>query len=277
MKLNLLFSSVAIATVSLFSNCCNNENTVTDGNPTGLYRLEKVGYENGNADRTPSMEQYKYCGTNLALTLAVRSIHGGDVSIYMNNKEAKPLTFTGNVADSKEIQIFDSNDNQFTERWYNAATEGTKTFPAESYILEKYTKNYMSYGVVNAIEMLKLNIDTKYNKFMGIWRCKNEETKRIIYKIYSPEYVMLISSVNGETGKESLGLRVAEVDYMPEIDGKILEGFGHGNECDIEWSDDNTFYLTWMSYGKPETEVWKRCGLPQNFQDLFGTNVPVLE
>lgn len=276
MKKNSIFAIVALATITLFSNCGNDEAKVTNENPKGLYRLESVGYENGNPDRLPNMEQYKYCGEEMVLNLSVHSTRGGTSAIYMNRNEKKPLVYTGApLEDNKETALVEVGQDSFTMRWYNRK-HNTSLFPEEQYIHEHYSRNYMSQGVVNTINMLEMKFDTNFNKFTGCWIHTSEESNRTMYKIYSPGYVLLITSLNATEGKENLGCKVAEVEYMPD-NTKITEMFGNGNECDINWIDDNTFELVWMSYGTPVAETWKRCGLPQSFQKLFGTNLPVLE
>jgi len=276
MKKNSLFAFVAISAIALLSGCAGEEKKATNENPSGLYRLEKVGYENGKADKVPTIEQYKYCTNDITFSLNVYSTRGGTSSILMENKDHKTFNYTGLVQDSKETQIFDSNSDGFTMRWYNANPNGSNTFPGESYIREYYTTNYMSYGVVNFVDMIKQQYDTNYNKFMGVWKCIAQDGRKIMYKIYSPDYVMLIQTISDEAGKEVLAGKVVDIDYVAEDGSKIIEHFGgNGNECDITWIDADNFELIWMSYGTPESELWFRCGLPQCFQTAFGTNLPI--
>ena len=47
-------------------------------------------------------------------------------------------------------------------------------------------------------------------------------------------------------------------------------------ERKVEWVNDNTFKLRFdRGDGTIVTELWKRSGLPERYQQAFGTNVPV--
>ena len=51
-----------------------------------------------------------------------------------------------------------------------------------------------------------------------------------------------------------------------------------GTEYKIDWINDDLFKLNFdRGDGTIVTEVWKRSGLPRNYQRIFGTNLPTYQ
>ena len=109
-------------------------------NPQGLYRLQRFGYDGRHPDREAPFEQYKYCSPIATLTVSVLNRSGSKLNLNMGVNDKEPLLFTGQRArgeDGRGTQVYDSNKDHFTMRWYNSTNNST-IFPPNEFIDEFY-------------------------------------------------------------------------------------------------------------------------------------------
>ena len=240
-------------------------------NPRGLYKLLRFSYENGNPDKGPHIEQYKYCTDDITLQLQIqKNIEDGDKPEFwmsMLNMDRRPLNYTGNIA-SRDISIFDSNSKGFKMRWYNDILNN-EFFPGKQYITELYSSE----------DKISPKIQ---NKFYGCWRRVGILTKvdgmdmllpghQDLYQIFDKDVYLHFYELSANRMYAYCIMR--PIQY--KSDNLLIQ---YGGESKIEWVDGNTFRLLFdRGDGTIVTELWKRSGLPERYQQAFGTNVPVYQ
>lgn len=277
-KTSILLACLAMVTASTFAQ---------SEAPRGLYKLQRLSYENGKTDRVPEMTQYKYSTDTAPMTLMVIRKNAYDYAYAMRQDEPHGYNYTGNVAvgeDGRGTRIYDSNNEQFTLKWYNTVrpNEGA-VFPMNEFITEYYDRKDIEPQMLRSIEMLEMKHQQPSHRFAGCWRMVGNygmvDGERILtrpsadlYKIYGEKDVTFLFC-GGQT------LNGATVFYKPLIvksDTCIKEG--DNSECTITWRNADTFTLKFdRGDGTIVEELWKRSGLPMAFQKLFGTNVPVAD
>lgn len=249
-------------------------------NPVGLYRLQRLSYDNGQPDHIPEFVQYKYCSST-PLTLIVAVASPDDYRFTVRYDEPRPYIYTGKTPvgeDGKGTEIFDSNKNHFSLKWYNNCRYDNKIiFPMNQFITEHYDKNNIEECMSRAIEMLEMKGKPATHRFGGCWKFignvgKLDGQEIIVtstaqmYKIYGQDDVTCYFVGNG-TGT---------VFYWPlevKSDNEIIERV---HDCSIQWRSNDAFVLTFLREdGKTVKELWIRSGLPESMQKIFGTNVPV--
>ena len=253
-------------------------------NPRGLYKLLRFSYENGNPDKGPHIEQYKYCTDDITLQLQIqKNIEDGDKPEFwmsMLNMDRRPLNYTGNIA-SRDISIFDSNSKGFKMRWYNDILNN-EFFPGKQYITELYSsEDKISPKIQRVIDLLKMHTaQAGENKFYGCWRRVGILTKvdgmdmllpghQDLYQIFDKDVYLHFYELSANRMYAYCIMR--PIQY--KSDNLLIQ---YGGESKIEWVDNNTFRLLFdRGDGTIVTELWKRSGLPERYQQAFGTNVPV--
>lgn len=255
-------------------------------NPRGLYKLLRFSYENGNPDKGPHIEQYKYCTDDITLQLQIqKNIEDGDKPEFwmsMLNMDRRPLNYTGNIA-SRDISIFDSNSKGFKMRWYNDILNN-EFFPGKQYITELYSsEDKISPKIQRVIDLLKMHTaQPGENKFYGCWRRVGVLTKvdgmdmlmpghQDLYQIFDKDVYLHFYELSANRMYAYCIMR--PIQY--KSDNLLIQ---YGGESKIEWVDNNTFRLLFdRGDGTIVTELWKRSGLPERYQQAFGTNVPVYQ
>ena len=253
------------------------------GNPRGLYKLLRFSYENGTADKAAHIEQYKYCTDSTTLQLQIqKDVEGDKPEFWMTilNQDRRPLNYTGRVAD-KDISIFDSGSEGFKLRWHNTIMN-TEYMPMGQYITELYSSDYkISPKIQRVIDLLKMNTaQPGENKFYGCWRRVGILTKFDGMDVLMPGHQDLYQIFDKDVYLHFYNLmesRMYAYCIMRPIqyksDNLLIQ---YGGESKIEWVDGNTFRLLFdRGDGTIVTELWKRSGLPESYQKVFGTNVPV--
>ncbi len=255
--------------------------------PRGLFKLQRLGYENGRPDLVPEKAQYKLSTDNVPVTLMVQKNTPQDYVYNMRMDEPHPYSCTGDVPvgeNGRGTRIYDGYDDRFTLKWYNNLRpyEGA-VFPMNEFITEYYDRKNMEPQMVRSIEMLQMKHKKASHRFAGSWRLVGNyglvDGERILnaprthlFKVYGEKDVtFLFCSPQQLTG--------GTVFYKPLVvksDNCIKEG--DNNECTITWKNDDTFILKFdRGDGTFVEELWKRSGLPKPFQQLFGTDVPVYD
>ena len=255
-------------------------------NPRGLYKLLRFSYENGNPDKGPHIEQYKYCTDDITLQLQIqKNIEDGDKPEFwmsMLNMDRRPLNYTGNIA-SRDISIFDSDSRGFKMRWYNDILNN-EFFPGNQYITELYSsEDKISPKIQRVIDLLKMNTaQPGENKFYGCWRRVGVLTKvdgmdmllpghQDLYQIFDKDVYLHFYELSA--GRMYAYCIMRPIQY--KSDNLLIQ---HGGESKIEWVDNDTFRLLFdRGDGTIVTELWKRSGLPESYQKVFGTNVPIYQ
>lgn len=255
-------------------------------NPRGLYRLMGFSYENGTADKEAHIEQYKYCTDSTTLQLQIqKDVEEGDKQEFwmtILNQDRRPLNYTGRVAD-KDISIFDSGSKGFKLRWHNTIMN-TEHMPMGQYITELYSSEYkISPKIQRVIDLLKMNTaQPGENKFYGCWRRVGILTKvdgidmlmpghQDLYQIFDKD--IYLHFYNLMENRMYAYCIMRPIQY--KSDNLLIQ---YGGESKIEWIDNNTFRLLFdRGDGTIVTELWKRSGLPESYQKVFGTNVPVYQ
>ena len=253
-------------------------------NPIGLYKLQKLSYEKGKPDHTPEFTQYKYCSDFAPITIMTATATPKEYVFVMRQDEPSPYTFTGNQLvgqDGHGTRIYDSNDEHFTLTWFNTVRPGAGgIFPMNEFITEKYDKKNIEPQMIRSIEMMKMKKIEANHKFAGCWKMMGNigtyqgheiVMKQVtdLYKIYGEKDVVLVFT----NGDQISGSTVYYWPLQVKEDKQIVEG---KNNCKIEWRGEGSFVLTFnrANDGTECKELWARSGMPNNFQSLFGTNVP---
>lgn len=255
-------------------------------NPRGLYKLLHFSYENGKADKGPHIEQYKYCTDSATLQLQIqkdveeRDGEKQDFWMSILNVERQPLNYTGNVSD-RDLCIFDSDSRGFKMRWHNTFMNN-EFMPMGQYITELYSSDYkISPKIQRIVDLLKMHTaKSDDNKFYGCWRRVGILTKvdgmdmlmpghQDLYQIFDKDVYLHFYELRA--GSMFAYCIMRPITYKSDI--LLVQ---HGKEIRIEWVNNDTFRLLFdRGDGTIVTELWKRSGLPESYQKVFGTDVPV--
>ena len=256
-------------------------------NPRGLYKLQRLGYENGRPDQVPEIEQYKYFSDYVPLTLLIMRDTPEEYAYYLKQDEPTPYNFTGDVPvgeDGRGTRIYDSNSERVTVKWYNnIRANDYGLFPQNEFITEYYEAKDFEPRMRKSIEMLENKNKKPDHRVAGCWRLLGQyetiEGERAltrpqgnIYRIYGETDVVFLFCI----GNRIMGANVIcrPVEYKSDV--QINEG--DNVTTIITWRNDNSFILKRANDdGSVTEELWKRTGLPQTFQKLFGTDVPIAE
>ena len=255
-------------------------------NPQGLYRLQRFGYDGRHPDIEAPFEQYKYCSPIATLTVSVlkRSVSALTLNMLVNDKE--PLLFTGQRIrgeDGRGTQVFDSNKDHFTMRWYNS-TNNSAIFPPNEFIDEFYdAKKGVEDDVRKIFEMLETPVckESKKRMLEGCWRCVGEvkevEGKRVIssiqglhdqqpqYHIFKGNDVLLVTYYYNSGSRYSTQLTLSSF-LQPKKNQINLPD----TEFSIDWIDDSTIILSYSGMLDVKiSTMWVRSFLPSRYEEIF--------
>lgn len=269
-----------------------NTNVSKEENPRGLYRLQDFTYEESGKTIEYPFNQYYYLTDNGMLLINVDQDNlphatGSVLCFSMSDNEwgIRPLDYTGKASEeteTKSAEVYDSNSKEFTLRWYNERGDLMLNyfFPYKSYITEHYsaTKN-VSRNLKRAMEILSNPVDSKGNKLYGVWHRKdswfnldgeNVHSNEEIFRIHTEKEVLILFNVYEYDGHVYAACQLRPCKYTGETATK------EGNiDCGVEWENDDCFKLNILNGKYEQYEVWERSGLPEGFQKIFGTNVPI--
>ena len=254
--------------------------------PKGLYKLNEIVQQDGKHVEV-DFKQYKYCLDNNSLTMSFYSpklgIHSFD--FVVSNSDGSPLTYTGDLSktENKGIQAFATSDSIFTLRWFNDRNGlDSRLFPFQTNIDELYEKVDSADVMQKAMNLLQMKLGAKTHPLQGVWKLRGMQTKGSATSQY---WVM---AGRGEQytifGSNSAAIVVANPNFPRAQMQCVYTACNYLNDkmidCDgkamiIHWFDDETISVTRIGDdGRPFVTVWDRCGLPQNIQQVFGTDVP---
>ena len=260
----------------------------TDG-PKGLYKLNEIVQQDGKHVEA-DFKQYKYCLDNNSFTLSFYApkmgIHSFNFGI--SNSDANPLTYTGDLSktENKGIQTFATSDSTFTLRWFNDRSDfNPRLFPFQTNIDELYEKVDSFDVMQRAMNLLQMKLGVKTHPLQGVWKLRGVQTKGSANSQYwimagRGEQYTIFGSNNAAivTANPNFPQMHIQCHYTPcnYLNDKAIEC--DGKPMIINWFDDETISITRVGDdGRPFVTVWDRCGLPQNIQQVFGTDVPQMK
>lgn len=269
MKLSAIIFSLLIASTSIYAQ---------KEDPKGLYRLDKLSYENNRPDHTPEFDQYKYCSESTPVTILISSDTQKEFTFSFRLDEPRAYKYTGEAPtgnEGKGTRVYDSNDKHFTMKWYNSVRPNEpELFPFNEFITEHYNKENISKKMTRSISLLEMKGKNAKHKFAGCWGLIGTMGKvggvEIVQTPSIPMYKIY--------GEKDMLLSVAGTTYFYwTLDVKNSNNIFEGNhDCKIEWQNEDTFTLSFKDeYGRELKELWTRTGMPKNIQTIFGTDVEI--
>ena len=227
--------------------------------PRGLFKLQRLGYENGRPDHVPETVQYKLSTDNVPMTLMVHKNTPQDYVYSMRMDEPHPYSCTGDVPvgeNGRGTRIYDAYDDRFTLKWYNnlRPNEGA-VFPMNEFITEYYDRKNMEPQMVRSIEMLQMKHKKATHRFAGSWRMVGNyglvDGERILkaptthlFKVYGEIY-----EVDEKTKKEMDELEDVGVLYdCKEVEVETENG--SEKVLFYEYIEDTSFMKTRKPEGK---------------------------
>ena len=251
-------------------------------NPRGLYRLVSLAHEDGTKKEVPFF-QYKYCGDSLTLQIEVSRSTDKEFMAQMYDNDGYEFKYSDSM-NKYNTRVYDSNDKGFKFKWYNEHMLNNRLFPFKQYITELYSSEYLDQHAISRkfVDMLRMKIDTD-NKIFGCWHRLGIMTKvegidmllsapQELYEVFDKEWSLQVYDLNPD--KRLRGYCVLRPVVYKE-NNRIVQ---HGTECKIDWINNDCFKLSFdRGDGTIVTELWKRSGLPRNYQRVFGTNIPTYQ
>lgn len=249
--------------------------------PHGLYHLKRFIYQDGRTT-VPSFQQYKYAADSVGLLVmwqgATSANQWGRMQIEI--RENYPLKNTGETPqgpDGHGTQVFNVNANQFYFKWYNQQWPSMSKL--NEFITEVYAKDNINPTVAKAFSMLENKIATSSNKFAGWWvriasaanpdGSGQRKPVQTLWKAYTSDMSIVVYMLNNGN---VLGCNTA-TGTKYENDTTIYEA---GHPCNIHWINKDCHALTFVQEDNTKlTEIWVRGGLPQTWQNIFNTDVPL--
>ena len=259
-------------------------------NPKGLYKLSEIIHQDGKHLEAP-FKQYKYCLDNLTLMINYNAPHfvNEPFSFSISNPDGKPLRLTGELSntENKGIQIIGTSDSTFVLRWFNDRQGlNQHLFPSGTNIDELYVQVKDSTdNISKVLSVLTMNKTSQQKNLLGTWKLRgvqktNTATSQYRVKQADEEKYMIFSnnaalsiSANNRFPNGNLNGTYTPCSYLTDYAIDMA-----GSTYIVNWFDHNTISMTGINQnGHPSVSVWDRCGMPQNIQEVFGTNVPQMK
>lgn len=256
--------------------------------PKGLYKLQRLGYENGRPDHVPEMVQYKYFSDYVPVTIMVMRNTSNEYIYVLKQDEPHPYTFTGDVAvgeDGKGTRIYDTDSNHVTVKWYNTIRPNEPgVFPMNEFIREYYDRTGFEPQMTRSIEMLQMKHKQPNHRLAGCWSLvgnyKEVDGERMltnaptdVYKIYGDTDVTCVFCRGDQIMGATILYRPMSYNEESKQDEKLVAGVREGGSAGvIKWRNEDCFEM--ISMRPDETiseELWKRATLPESLRKLFGT------
>ena len=263
-------------------SCVNPKIEGAKEDPKGLYKLVKFAYEDGSKRDVP-FEQYKYCGDSITLQLVEKKNTNNDYWMDIYDNDGYEFKYSASL-NEHNTQIYDSNDKGFKFKWYSNYTN-KPLFPYHQYVTEMYSSEYsIPYSARHVIDLLKMKTATD-RKIYGCWYRIGVVTQvegldmflaapapQELYQVFDKDMYLQVYNLRPD-GRIRAYCVLRPIVYKEN--DVIVQ---HGTEYKIDWVNDDVFKLNFdRGDGTIVTEVWKRSGLPRNYQRIFGTNVPTFK
>lgn len=261
-----------------------------NSNPKGLYELSEIVHQDGKHMEL-NYSQYKYCMDQytLMLTHGLTYFKTQPLSFTISNPDGKPLKLTGELSktENRGIQVIGTSDSTFTLRWFNdQGAFNEQLFPYQTNIDELYVQvKDTTDNIQQALNLLQMKVGAKRHRLQGVWKLRGkqhtntatsqywiEQSEQETYQIFGDGKALIVYA-NADFPQGNMGCLFSPCTYLAD----------NAYDCDghitiLNWFDRNTVSQTTISEeGQPFVTVWDRCGLPQNIQDVFGTNVPQMK
>lgn len=258
--------------------------------PKGLYRLTEIVRQDGK-HLEASYLQYKYCMNQytLMLTHNMTYFENQPVSFTISNPDGKPLKLTGELSktENRGIQVIGTSDSTFTLRWFNDRSAFNEyMFPYQTNTDELYVQvKDTADNMLQALNLLQMKVGTQRHRLQGVWKLRGkqhtntatsqywiEQSEQEVYQIFDEDKALIVFA-NADFPQGDMNCLLTPCTYLSD----------NAYECDgrttiLNWFDRETVSQTTISEeGHPIVSVWDRCGLPQNIQDVFGTNTPQMK
>ena len=257
--------------------------------PKGVYKLSEIIHQDGK-HLEAQFKQYKFCLDKYSLTVGYNSVifPSEPVDFGLSNPDGKPLQFTGELSktENKGIQLFSTSDSTFTLRWFNDRSAFNEhLFPYGTNIDEIYEQvNDSDDVMLRSYNLLQMKLGVKKHRLHGVWKLRGKQqtntatsqywTERADqeeYQIFGSREMVTVYG-NASFPRSNLQCRFSPCTYLSEYAYDI-----DGQTSVVNWFDSETISITTIdSEGHPSVTVWDRCGLPQNIQEVFGTDVPLM-
>ena len=240
--------------------------------PKGVYKLSEIIHQDGK-HLEAQFKQYKFCLDKFTLTVGHDPVifESNPVDFGLSNPDGKPLQFTGELSktENKGIQLFSTSDSTFTVRWFNDRSA--------------FNEHLFPYGTnIDSCNLLQMKFGTKKHRLQGVWKLRGkqqtntatsqywiERVGQETYQIFGSREMVTVYG-NASFPRTNLQCRFSPCTYLTEYAYDI-----DGQTSIVNWFDSETISITTIdSEGHPAVTVWDRCGLPQNIQEVFGTDVP---
>ena len=278
---------IIIALLSLAAFAANAQTK----NPRGLYRLSEIVHQDGK-HLEADFKQYKFCLDKYSLTVGSSSMNNyGDhaFDLGISNPDGKPLQITGELSktENKSIQVFYTSDSTLTLRWFNDRSAFNEhLFPYQTNIDEQYELvNDSTDKMLRAMNLLQMNFGNKKHRLQGVWKLRGkqqtntatsqywiERNQQDIYCMFGSHEAVTVFA-NANFPRANLNCQYTPCTYLSDF---AFDFDGRTNI--VNWFDGETISLTTIdSEGHPFVTVWDRCGLPQNIQEVFGTDIPQMK
>lgn len=256
--------------------------------PKGLYKLNEIVQQDGKHVEA-NFQQYKYCLDNYTLMFNYYNVPDKGAhtfNIGISNPDGKPLTYTGELSktENKGIQTFATSDSTFTLRWFNDRSDfDPHLFPFQTNIDEYYEQVRDSDDIIQrTMNMLQMKLGTKVHRLHGVWKLRGHQKSNTArsqywivkeqqerYVIFGHDMAVLVFP-NPSFPQGSLNCISMSCNYLSD---NVVDC--DGNNMILHWLDGETVSVTSIdNNGRPCVMIWDRCGLPQNIQEVFGTEVP---
>lgn len=254
-------------------------------NPQGLYKLQRLGYEDGRPDVVADVLQYKFFSDFVPVTILVLNNSPELCAYWVKQDEPHPYLFTGDVPvgnDGRGTRIYGCDANHVAVKWFNNIRSGDEErFPMNQFITEYYDRYNIEPEIQTAINMLQMKKSRTPYRIAGCWKLKSayddvtgesveNNAKGDVYKIYGDnKLTILVCHDNSIMGAN---IFICPVEY--KSDEIIKESVNP--EGTITWNNDNMFiFNTIGGNGALIKELWERSELPEAFQRLFAPNLPI--
>ena len=257
-------------------------------NPKGLYKLTEIIRQDGERVELEYL-QYKYCAERVTLQLGYTPdfFKNRPFSFSLENVDGKPLLVTGELSktENRGIQVFGEDvENSFTLRWFNDRSPFNEhAFPFNTNTDEVYRiMKDSTDAVFQAICALEMQPGTQQNPLKGAWRLRGKQkygnarsqywiegAEEDLYLAFGDNCMVYVNG-NDKFPKAPVRCYALPVKYLSD---NAFELFDHTST--VHWFDAETIAITSQDdNGQVMVNIWDRCGLPQNIQDVFGTDIP---
>lgn len=254
--------------------------------PMGLYHITDISYDGGarKPQRTPHI--YKLCTKEVTMHINNFKMDQERSRLYfrMRNNDGKPLVYTGKKEGTKERQIYNSDKHGFVFDFY---LPNFKNVCTEKYKSGEIPNDNIDQQFRVALKMLKTSKFEQKNLLCGVWHRRGFSKTPISdvevgradwdeYRIIDGNNYLYFrnnakSAIMENGSKDGADMYITGYTFNPSNNT-----FTQGTDkitYNIYKISDKTISVTYTINNYTITEIWDRSGLPEEFQNIFGTNI----